>query len=68
MSDRRPYHLRTQRQMLLWANGISRHNAVDDECCPDMSCCHPILAEPSMEQRRAVLARYAMLLRQGRLL
>jgi hypothetical protein len=65
---RRAYHIRTLRQITAWANGLARHNEVDDECCPDMSCCHPVLAEPDMEQRLATLRTYARLLREGRLL
>lgn len=36
-----PYQSRVIRQTMLWVNGISEHNRVEDECCPDFSCCHP---------------------------
>jgi hypothetical protein len=32
-------------QTLAWAQGRPYHNPVDDECCPDFSCCHPDLFE-----------------------
>jgi len=25
--------------MVAWVDGDSRHNDIDDECCPDFSCC-----------------------------
>jgi len=65
---RKAYHHRTLRQLIAWANGVSQHNAIDDECCPDMSCCHPVLAEPSREQRLKTMRTYAMLLANGRLI
>lgn len=65
---RKTYHRRTLRQLISWANGRPYHNATDDECCPDLSCCHPVLAEPSLEQRLKTMRTYAMLLQQGRLI
>ena len=38
-----PYKLRAAEQGRDWAKGISKHNDVDDECCPDFSCCVPSL-------------------------
>ncbi len=26
-------------QLLEWENGTSKHNEIDDTCCPDFSCC-----------------------------
>lgn len=36
---------RANAQLLAWAQGRPYHNTVDDECCPDFSCCHPDLLE-----------------------
>lgn len=33
------YHARLIKQTIEWVNGVSTHNFVDDECCPDFSCC-----------------------------
>jgi len=35
------YQERARLQALEWAGGNPRHNMVDDECCPDFSCCVP---------------------------
>lgn len=37
------YQERVRLQTLAWAEGHPRHNRVDDECCPDFSCCMPDL-------------------------
>lgn len=34
-----PYHQRVYKQGVDWIAGISRHNDIDGECCPDFSCC-----------------------------
>jgi len=31
--------IRCYEQLIDWMNGISKHNLIDDECCPDFSCC-----------------------------
>lgn len=33
-------------QLLFWIYGNAAHNVVDDECCPDCSCCIPDNAWP----------------------
>lgn len=33
------YRARQQKQLDLWVQGTAVHNEVDDECCPDFSCC-----------------------------
>lgn len=39
-------------QLCLWVDGISYHNPVRDECCPDFSCCKPsFLAEKELRVR-----------------
>lgn len=35
------YKERTLEVSSLWVRGVSVHNDVDDECCPDFSCCYP---------------------------
>jgi hypothetical protein len=35
------YRTRRLQQSLAWVNGVSQHDPVDNECCPDFSCCHP---------------------------
>ena len=35
------YQKRAHQQCVEWAQGKSVHNVVDDECCPDFSCCVP---------------------------
>lgn len=35
---------RVQYQLEKWAAGESIHNEVDNECCPDFSCCNPSIA------------------------
>ena len=37
---------------LLWVNGISKHNHIDDECLIDFSCCHPDLFEQDFSKRQ----------------
>jgi len=33
------YKQRANEQSRAWVNGDCKHNDVDDECCPDFSCC-----------------------------
>jgi hypothetical protein len=35
------YQERVIAQTRRWVEGNSRHNFIDDECCPDFSCCMP---------------------------
>lgn len=41
MKEHAEYQERARIQCLEWAQGQSKHNTVDDECCPDFSCCDP---------------------------
>lgn len=50
MSDQQ-YRERHKAQALKWAMGQPYHNNVDDECCPDFSCCYPDLFEVDDEKR-----------------
>jgi hypothetical protein len=42
-----PYKQRCYDQLIKWVNGKPTHNVVEDECCPDFSCCqsHLLLAQ-----------------------
>ncbi len=40
------YKERCNKQLLDWLDGKPTHNKVDDECCPDFSCCQPSLLAP----------------------
>lgn len=37
-------------QLELWVAGESVHNPEADECCPDFSCCAPLLKAPREER------------------
>lgn len=43
MSRDLKYHERARVQCLSWAKGEPYHERVNDECCPDFSCCYPAL-------------------------
>ena len=45
------YKKRSLDQLNRWVNGESVHNDVDNECCPDFSCCNPQANTP-IEQRK----------------
>lgn len=34
------YKSRAYKQLYEWVNGNSIHNDIDNECCPDFSCCN----------------------------
>lgn len=46
-------------QIKQWLKGHAVHNATDDLCCPDFSCCHPKLAA-SVECKEAYLRAMEM--------
>lgn len=48
---KRLYRMRAKNQALAWANGRSYHEPINDECCPDFSCCHPDLFEKDASKR-----------------
>ena len=35
--------IRCYQQLISWVDGSPKHNSIDNECCPDFSCCHIIL-------------------------
>ena len=41
--SQKEYKARSEAQLVEWVKGNSVHNEVDNECCPDFSCCHPDL-------------------------
>ena len=45
------YHERMKSQALAWAQGRPYHEPIDDECCPDFSCCHPDLFTADVTER-----------------
>ncbi len=47
------YQERVRSQTLAWALGRPFHNRIDDECCPDFSCCIPDMFEKDDEKRWA---------------
>jgi hypothetical protein len=48
------YHDRVVIQGLLWIEGESLHNDIDNECCPDFSCCELELFEKDKEERKRI--------------
>ena len=40
------YKNRAKQQLEEWVKSNPQHNKIDDECCPDFSCCHPKLLQP----------------------
>ncbi len=54
-----PYQQRAIEQGRKWVAGESHHNRVDDECCPDFSCCMPVLFERDRAKRVESYNRWA---------
>jgi hypothetical protein len=48
---RRDYQERVKAQTFQWARGFPYHNRIDDECCPDFSCCKPEMFEADAAKR-----------------
>ena len=40
------YRERVYNQLEEWVSGNPIHNSIEDECCPDFSCCNPKLLQP----------------------
>ena len=51
--EHRQYLERVRAQTLAWAQGRPYHNRIDDECCPDFSCCDAKLFETDEAKRWA---------------
>ena len=46
------YKERLETQTINWLNGKPEHNKIDDECCPDFSCCTPELLASKEERQK----------------
>lgn len=46
------YHLKK------WCEGEPIHNDIDDECCPDFSCCNKSLLQPKEVRENFIAASY----------
>lgn len=57
LAEQRAYRERVRQQTLSWAIGRPYHNRIDDECCPDFSCCNPELFEKNDGKRWEVYAK-----------
>ena len=53
------YEQRKQHQLATWLAGNPWHNPVEDECCPDFSCCSPGLLQPLAIRQTFVAAHEA---------
>ena len=55
------YRDRAIGQLMMWVNGQPKHNTVDNECCPDFSCCYPDLLKGDQvtrgERMRQIIER-----------
>ena len=52
LPERKPgYRERVHAQTFQWARGFPYHNRIDDECCPDFSCCIPEMFEKDEGKR-----------------
>lgn len=51
---REGYDARSRLGAELCANGIHRHNAIDDECCPCFRCCVDIPVDTTPRPHRCV--------------
>lgn len=54
-----PYQQRAYDQGKAWINGRSEHNIIDDECCPDFSCCNPDLYVTDRAERMRAFNQWA---------
>ena len=52
-TERIAYRRRVRQQTRAWIEGRSLHNNVDNECCPDFSCCEPKLFVADKSEREA---------------
>jgi len=57
MERKKGYRKRVLKQLQNWVDGKSIHNSVDDECCPDFSCCNNVPETP-IETRKIFKATY----------
>lgn len=45
------YKARAKAQTFAWASGNPYHERINDECCPDFSCCFPNLFNTDSAKR-----------------
>ena len=51
MIEGNTYQERVESQVRQWADGVSLHNTVEDECCPDFSCCNKLVnTDPELKK------------------
>ena len=50
-----PYHFRAKVFNILWLIGFPIHNHIDNECCPDFSCCFPDLYKPVYKRIKYII-------------
>lgn len=46
-----PPQQRTMEMYQAWVDGTPLHNGIDNECCPDFSCCNPEWFVQDRQQR-----------------
>lgn len=59
------YQDRVIQQSLMWVNGHSKHNMIDDECVPDCSCCSPETFIDELRIRQRVHEKLVERIRRG---
>ena len=52
------YYERARNQSLAWAQGRPYHEPINDECCPDFSCCEPDLFTQDEAERWRMHAKH----------
>jgi hypothetical protein len=52
------YIYRKYEQLIDWMNGKSKHNYIDDECCPDFTCCTNII--PDNKEAKQIVYNFFM--------
>ena len=52
------YSKRSDEQLNKWVNGESIHNDIDEECCPDFSCCLSDVNTPIEIRKKFADAHY----------
>ena len=60
------YHDRVLLQGLLWLDKEPYHNDIDEECCPDFSCCEPDLFEKNRSKRKKTINNFLKRVRDDR--
>jgi hypothetical protein len=59
------YQKRVLEQGDAWLNGKPKHNFIDNECCPDFSCCHPELFTKDRGDRWIVVNEYRQRIKEA---